>query len=327
MPQLVTIFGGSGFVGRYIAQQMAKEGWRVRVAVRRPIEAVFVKTYGNVGQVEPVLANIRDDGSVLAALNGADAAINCVGVLAPNGKNTFDAVHDDGAQRVARLAAAAGVQRLVHISAIGADSHSDSDYAQSKAAGEAGVIAAFPDAVILRPSVIFGPEDDFFNRFARMSQFGPFLPIMGASTRFQPVYVGDVARAAVTAALGTAAPGTYELGGPDVDDFAGLMDRMLDVVQRRRIILNIPFAVGRIIAFSMDMVQAISLGLIRNPVITRDQLRNLQHDNVVSDGAMTLADLGIDATSMDTILPEYLWCFRPSGQYAAIKSSARNLRT
>ncbi len=216
MSKLVTIFGGSGFVGRYIARRMAKEGWRVRVACRRPNEALFVRSYGAVGQVAPVFCNIRDDASVKAALAGADAAVNCVGTFSKGGANNFDAVQTDGAGRIARLAAEAGLEALVQISALGADVNASSDYARSKGEGEAAVLAAFPNAMILRPSVIFGNEDGFFNRFAAMSRLGPVLPLVGGATKFQPVYVEDVAQAAV-AGLTTDASGIYELGGPDVD--------------------------------------------------------------------------------------------------------------
>ena len=326
MSRLVTIYGGSGFVGRYVARRMAQAGWRVRVAVRRPNEALFVRPYGTPGQVEPVLCNIRDDASVRAALEGADAVVNCVGILNAVGRNGFDAVQAEGAGRVARAAAAAGVAHLVHVSAIGADAGSESDYARTKAEGEAAVLAAFPDAVILRPSIIFGPEDQFFNRFAGMARMAPVLPLVGADTRFQPLHVEDVAKAAVLGATGQAAPGIYELGGPEVDTFRGLMQRMLRVIQRRRIILGVPRALMAPVAFALDMVQTVTLGLIENRVLTRDQLRNLGRDNVVSEGARTLADLGIEPTAMEAVLPEYLWRFRPAGQYAAIKASARNIR-
>ena len=326
MSKLVTIFGGSGFVGRYIARRMAKEGWRVRVAVRRPNEALFVRPYGTPGQVEPLACNIRDDASVRAMIHGADAVVNCVGILNRSGKNTFDAVQAEGAGRIARIAAEAGVAQLVHVSAIGADAQSDSDYARSKAEGEAAVLAAFPSAVILRPSIIFGTEDGFFNRFAGMTRMGPILPVVGAGTRFQPVHVDDVARAAVKGVLGQAAPGIYELGGPDVDTVRGLMGRMLKVVQRRRAVINVPFFMARIMGFGFDMVQAVTLGLIENKMITRDQVRNLARDNVVAPGARGFADLGISPTSMEAVLPEYLWRFRASGQYAAIKDSAKNLK-
>ena len=326
MSKLVTIYGGSGFIGRYIARRMAKEGWRVRVAVRRPNEAIFVRPYGVVGQVEPVFCNIRDDASVRAVMQGADAVVNCVGVLNEVGKNGFDAVQAEGAGRIARIAAELGVGHLVQLSAIGADAESASAYARSKAAGEAAVQEAFPAAVILRPSVVFGSEDQFFNRFAAMSRFGPILPVVGAETKFQPVYVDDVAQAAVKAVLGEAAPGIYELGGPDVHSFRELMQKMLQVVQRRRLIVNIPFFVARMMGGVFDLLQTVTLGLFANGLITRDQVRNLARDNVVSPRARGLADLGIAPTPIDAVLPEYLWRYRPSGQYAAIKESAKNLR-
>jgi NADH dehydrogenase len=326
MSRLVTIFGGSGFVGRYIARRMAKEGWRVRVACRRPNEALFVKPYGVPGQVEPLACNIRDDASVRSLIRGADAVVNCVGVLNSLGANTFEAVQAEGAERIARLASAERVQTVVHVSAIGADAGSDSDYARTKGEGEAAVLAAFPTAVILRPSVVFGTEDSFFNRFAAMTRFGPILPVVGAKTRFQPVFADDVAQAAVKGVLGQAAPGIYELGGPEVDSFRGLMGRMLHVVQRRRAVVNLPFFLARIIGFGFDIVQAVTLGLVENKVLTRDQVKNLQHDNVVSAGAKGFADLGITPTAMEAVLPEYLWRYRRSGQYAAIMDSAKNLK-
>jgi uncharacterized protein YbjT (DUF2867 family) len=326
MSKLVTIYGGSGFVGRYIARRMAKAGWRVRVAVRNPNEALFVKPYGVVGQVEPILCNIRDDASVRAALTGADAVVNCVGILVEAGKNRFDAVQAEGPERIARLAAENGVGQMVHISAIGADMNSDSEYAASKGEGEAGVLKHMPNAVILRPSIIFGPEDDFFNRFAGMTRMGPILPVVSADSKFQPVYVDDVAQAAALAVMGKADGGVYELGGPEVDTFRGLMQRMLAVVHRRRLILNMPVWIARIMATSFDLLQAVTLGLIPNGMLTRDQLKNLANDNLVAADAKGFADLGIRPVAMASVLPDYLWRFRPSGQYDAIKDSAQNLR-
>ena len=324
MSKLVTIYGGSGFVGRYIARRMAKAGWRVRVAVRRPNEALFVRTYGVVGQVEPVFCNIRDDASVASVMQGADAVVNCVGVLAENGKNTFDAVQAEGPERIARLAKDAGITRMVHVSAIGADADSDSNYARTKAIGEAGVLKHQPDAMIVRPSIVFGPEDDFFNRFAGMTRMGPVLPVVGADTRFQPVYVDDVAQAVVKGVLGEA-KGVYELGGPVTMTFRELMSLMLDVIRRRRLVLNIPFFAARIMAFGFDMLQAISLGLIKS-MVTRDQVKNLANDNVAAKDARGFAELGIAPVAMTSVLPEYLWRFRPSGEFTAIKESAQNLR-
>ncbi|KIC40448.1 3-beta hydroxysteroid dehydrogenase [Ruegeria sp. ANG-R] len=326
MSKLVTIYGGSGFVGRYIARRMAAEGWRVRVAVRRPNEAMFVRPYGAVGQVEPTLCNIRDDASVAAAMQGVDAVVNCVGVLNELGNNAFDAVQADGAERIARLAAAHGVDRMIHISAIGADPESDSDYSRTKAQGEAGVLQHMPNAVILRPSVIFGTEDQFFNRFAGMTRMSPFLPLVGADTQFQPVYVDDVAQAAVQGVLGKATAGVYELGGPEVKSFRALMQQMLDVIHRRRIIVGLPFWVAKIMAGVLDIVKFVSFQLFPNNILTRDQLKNLRRDNVVAEDARGFADLGIEPATLDSILPEYLWKFRPSGQYDDIQNSAKNLR-
>lgn len=324
MAKLVTIFGGSGFAGRYIARRLAKEGWRVRVAVRRPNEAIFVKPYGAVGQVEPVLCNIRNDDSVRAVLQGADAAVNCVGLLVRNGKNTYDAVQSEGAERVARISKEMGVGSLVHLSAIGADADSPSEYQQTKAAGEAGVLEHCPNAMILRPAIMFGAEDEFFNRFASMSRFGPVLPVVGADTKFQPVYVDDVARAAVLGVT-DGVSGTYELGGPDVNSFRELMGEMLAVIRRRRLVVNIPFFAANIMATGFGVLSFCTGGLVKAP-ITRDQVRNLRMDNVVSDGAKGLDDLGIKPTSLEAVLPSYLWRFRPSGQYDAIKESAKSLR-
>ena len=325
MSQLVTIFGGSGFVGRYITQALAHAGRRVRVAVRNPEEAGFVRTYGVVGQVEPVFCNVRDDASVAGVLGGADAVVNCVGILAEKGKNTFTAVQAEAPGRIARLAKADGVRRFVQISAIGADAESASAYARTKAKGEAAVQEHYPDAVILRPSIVFGPEDDFFNRFAGMSRLGPVLPVVGADTRFQPVYVEDVAAAALRAVTDPTVSGVYELGGPDVDTFRELMQQMLGFINRQRLVANIPFFVAKPMAWGMGVAQTLSLGLFRAP-LTTDQVANLAQDNVVSEGAKGLSDLGIEATSLEAVLPDYLWRFRPSGQYDAIKASAKNMR-
>ncbi len=327
MSQLVTIYGGSGFIGRYVARRMAKLGWRVRVAVRFPNEALFVKPYGAVGQVEPLFCNIRDDNSVAAAMQGADAVVNCVGILAESGKNSFDSIQYEGAERIARLAAENSIGTMVHVSAVGADAEAASDYAKTKALGEAGVLEHMPDAVILRPSIVFGPEDQFFNRFAGMARMGPMLPVVGADTLFQPVHVDDVAQAIVKGITGDAAPGVYELGGPDVASFRDLMTQMLQVIRRRRIIINIPFFAARLMAFGFDMLQTASFGVIKNGMLTRDQVKNLAKDNVVSDDAKGFAQLGIEPVDMESILPEYLWRFRPSGQYTAIKESAENLRS
>lgn len=308
---LVTIIGGSGFVGRHIAQAMAKRGWRVRVAVRRPNEAMFVKPYGTVGQVEPVQCNIRDDVSTRAVIRGADAVVNCVGVLFNAGRNTFDACHAEGASRAARIAVEEGVRSFVQISAIGADADSESAYARTKAAGEAAVTAAFPDAVILRPSVVFGQDDGFFNRFAGMARLIPLvLPLVGAETRFQPVWVEDVAEAAAKAACGEAAPGIYELGGPVVATLCDWVNLMLKITRRRRLIIDIPFFFARIQAWFLQMLP--------KPPLTVDQVKLLARDNVVSEGARTLADLGIQPTAAESIIEGYLYAYRPQGQYTQL---------
>jgi len=323
---IVTIFGGSGFVGRYITQRMAKAGWRVRVAVRRPNEALFVKPYGAVGQVEPIQANIRDDASTRRAIAGADAVVNCVGILQEDGWQKFDEVQSEGAARIAQMAAEEGVSQLVHLSAIGADAGSDSGYARSKAEGEAAVRAAFPDATILRPSVIFGNEDQFFNRFAAMTRLGPVLPVVGADTKFQPVYVDDVANAAATVLVKGIKGATYELGGPEVATFRELMTKMLGVIRRRRLVLNIPFFVARIIASVCDFVNFASMGLVPNFAVTRDQVKQLRRDNVANGDLPGLSDLGIDALHMDACLESYLYCYRPHGQFTELTESAKNLR-
>lgn len=323
--KIATVFGGSGFVGRYIVRRLALDGWRVRVAVRRPNEAMFVRTYGVVGQVEPILANIRDEASTAAAIKGATAVINCVGILQESSRQKFDVVQAEAAGRIARLAAAEGVAQFVHLSALSADADSDSAYARSKAQGETAVLAAMPSAMILRPSIVFGPEDDFFNRFAAMSKFTVILPLVGAETMFQPVYVDDVAKAAVMGANGQAAGGIYEIGGPVARSFRNLMRGMLRIVRRRRALVNIPFAIARINAWFFDVGSMMTGGLFPNKILTRDQVKLLAHDNVVNEAALKLSDLGIEPTPMESVLESYLYCHRASGQYTAIKDSAANL--
>jgi uncharacterized protein YbjT (DUF2867 family) len=317
---IVTIFGGSGFVGRYIAQRMARAGWRVRVAVRRPNDAHFVRTYGAVGQVQPIQANIRSDVSVRRAVHGVRAVVNCVGTFQATGPQNFTAIQAEGAGRIARIAAEEGVERLVHLSAIGANAGGESGYARSKAAGERAVLDAFPSAVILRPSVVFGTEDKFFNRFAGMSRITPVLPVVGPNTRFQPVFVDDVAKAAAKAATEAVAPGVYELGGPEVLTFRELLERMLFVIQRRRAIVAIPLWLARVQARVLDLLQTLSLGLWTNGVLTRDQVAQLQADNVVAEGARTFKDLGIQPTAMAAVLDSYLFAYRRGGQFAKLRA-------
>lgn len=325
MTRLVTIFGGSGFVGRYISRRMAKDGWRVRVAVRQPNLAMHVKPYGVVGQVEPVFCNIRDDASVAEVLHGADAVVNCVGILAESGKNTFEAVQAEGAERIARLAAEAGITQMVQLSAIGADAESDSDYARTKAAGEAAVLNHIPDAMILRPSIIFGPEDAFFNRFAAMARISPALPVVCPDTRFQPVFVDNVAEAAEKYLMGAVPGGVYELGGPEVKSFKALMQDMLGVIRSRRAVVTMPVPMAKFMASGFNLLETVSFGLISNSTLTHDQIRNLVRDNVVSEGVRGFGDLGIEPSAMGAVLPGYLWRFRPDGQYQELKESARDL--
>ncbi|WP_104491170.1 complex I NDUFA9 subunit family protein [Paracoccus denitrificans] len=324
--KLVTIYGGSGFLGRQIARTMAAQGWRIRVAVRRPNEAGVVRTYGAPGQVEPVPCNVRDDLSVTACMADADAVINCVGIMVREGKNTFDAIHEEAAGRIARIAAETGVKRFVHVSAIGADPDSASRYAASKGRGEAAVLAHRPDAMILRPSVIFGPDDHFYNRIASMTRLGPILFVPGANTLMQPVYVEDVARAAAMGAEGTAQPGIYELGGPDVLTMREVAQQVLVAIDRRRAIVGLPHWLARVTGSALDLVQAATGGLLTNRILTRDQARLLRLPNRVSGEVKTFADLDIEPTAAPAVIADYLWRFRSSGQYEAITASAKNLR-
>jgi len=322
MSNLVTIFGGSGFLGRYIASRMARQGWRVRVAVRRPNEALFVRTYGGVGQVEPVLANIRDEESTRKAIKGAKVVINCVGILLEDRRQKFQSIQVQGAERIARLSSIEGVERLVHISAIGANTNSESISARTKGEGEKSVLKAFPTAVILRPSIVFGVEDGFFNRFAAMSRISPVLPLIGADTSFQPVYVDDVALAASSAALGKISNGIYELGGPNIETFRKLIERMLKVVRRKKLIINQPMIAAKILSYNLDMLQIISFNIFKNFIITRDQVKQLALDNIVTNNVGTFVDFGITPQSMDAILESYLYQYRPYGQYTSIHESA-----
>jgi uncharacterized protein YbjT (DUF2867 family) len=309
---LVTVFGGSGFLGRHVVRALAKLGYRIRVAVRRPELAGFLQPLGQVGQIHAVQANVRHAASVEAAARDADVVINLVGILFERGRQKFDAVQAVGAEAVALAAAAFGA-RMVHVSAIGADEHAAAHYARSKAAGERLVLAAVPSAVILRPSVLFGPEDDFFNKFAAIARFSPALPLIGGGhTRFQPVFAGDVASAVVAAIEGRAKDGeVYELGGPEVRSFKQLMQFMLATIERQRLLVPIPFALAKF--------QAGILQLLPKPLLTPDQVELLRRDVTVSDQAKregrTLEALGIDPVAMAAIVPSYLWRFRKAGQF------------
>ncbi len=312
--KLVTIFGGSGFVGSQIVRDLARKGYRIRVAVRRPDLAFHLQPLGGVGQIKGIQANLRYRWSVDRAVEGADAVINCVGILYQAGAQRFDAVQAFGARAIAEAARAQNIDNVVHVSAIGADAGSDIAYLKSKAEGEQAVLETVPGAIIMRPSLLFGPGDEFFNRFASIAGTAPALPLFGGGeTKLQPVYVGDVAAAVVKAIDGNAIPGAvYELGGPEVVTFRQCMETLLEMIGRRRALVPIPFAAAR-------MVGSI-LGLMPKPLLTADQVRMLELDNVVSEAAdkegRTLSGLGIDATAMDVILPTYLMRFREHGQFA-----------
>jgi NADH dehydrogenase len=309
---LITVFGGSGFLGRHVVRALAKRDYRIRVAVRRPDLAGHLQPLGRVGQIHAVQANLRHPASVAAAARDADVVVNLVGILFERGRQRFDAVQAFGAEQTALAAAAEGA-RMVHVSAIGADEASGSAYARAKAAGEKAVLAAAPEAVVFRPSIVFGPEDDFFNRFAALARVLPALPLVGGGeTRFQPVFVGDVAEAIARAVAGEAGTGTvYELGGPEVRSFKQLLEYVLAVTERRRLLIPLPFALAKF--------QAAFLQFLPKPPLTPDQVELLKRDNVVSAEAQaegrTLLGLGIEPVAMEAIVPSYLWRFRKTGQF------------
>ncbi len=311
---LVTVFGGSGFLGRHVVRALAKRDYRIRVAVRRPELAGHLQPLGRVGQIHAVQANVRYPASVDAAMRDSHAAINLVGILAEGGAQSFQAVQAAGPGVVARAAAAAGA-RMVHVSAIGADENSPSGYARSKATGEKAVLSVVPGATILRPSVVFGPEDQFTNRFAALARISPVLPLVGGGvTRLQPVYVGDVATAVADAVDGKTRPGaTYELGGPEVLTMREIMQIILDITERRRMMASLPFGLAKFQSYLLQFAP----GPLK---LTPDQVLLLQSDNVVSDAAkaaaLTLEGLGITPDSLEAIAPQYLWRFRKAGQFA-----------
>ncbi len=311
--RVVTVFGGSGFLGRHVVRELAAQGWRIRVAVRRPDLAAFLQPLGTVGQIQAIQANLRFPDSVHAAVKGAHAVINLVGVLHGSGQQSFQNIHYSGAQVIARAAAAAGVAQLVHISALGADAESASAYARTKALGEQTVLEHFPRAIILRPSVVFGPEDDFFNRFAAMARISLALPLIGGGdTRFEPVFVGDVAKMAVKGGNGELKAGTtYELGGNQTLTFKDIMEFVLKITERKRLLLPLPFFAARLFA---TLAQ-----LIPGKPLTPDQVILLEKDNVVSQNARdehrTLGGCGIEATALESMVPEYLYRFRKTGQF------------
>lgn len=312
--RLITVIGGSGFIGSQLVRSLARRGYRVRVACRRPDLAGHVQPLGTPGQIMPVQVNLRYPASLAAACAGAYAVVNLASVLAPGGSQTFEALNVFGADAAARAARAAGADLFIQMSAIGADPEGESDYARTKAEGEARARAAFPGAMIIRPSVVFGPGDGFFNRFAGMARVSPVLPLIGADTRFQPVFVGDVAEAIATLIdRGMADGRTYELGGPEVESFRSLLERMLAVIQRKRLLLPVPWGAARI----MGTV----LGLLPKPFLTADQVKLLKRDNVVSSQAMAdardLRGLGISPRTMASQLPSYLYRYRKAGQFTA----------
>jgi len=313
-PGLVTIFGGSGFVGGQVVRALAKRGWRVRVAVRRPARAWALKPQGDVGQIVAVRCDATRPDEVAAAVRGADAVVNLIGVLFEGPGHSFQALHVDASRNIAEACAAAGVDRLVQISAIGANPEGPSAYARTKAAAEMAVRAVKPDAVVVRPSIVFGSGDGFFNRFAAMASMSPFLPLIGGGkTRFQPVWVGDVAEAVARAVVLPAAAGrTFELGGPAVVSFEDLLKLVLRETNRRNGLLPLPFFAARIVGALAQLTALVGIA----PVLTQDQVVSLQTDNVVSPSAEGLAALGIEPTGMDAIVPGYLWRYRRGGQFA-----------
>jgi NADH dehydrogenase len=306
---VVTVFGASGFLGRHLVQRLARQGYRIRAAVRHPGTAHFLRPMGETGQIQPIQANIRSDTSVRRLVEGAEAVINLVGILHERGRQSFQALHVDGAARIAAHAQASGVQRLVHVSALGADPHSPSAYARSKAAGEAALRERFADAIILRPSILFGPEDTFFNRFAAMARVSPALPLIGGGhTRLQPLFVGDAAEAARRALEQPDAPGhLFELGGPQIYTLREVLELVLRVTERRRLLLPVPFWAARMLGQT--------LGLLPNPPLTMEQVRLLERDNIVAPDAADIRTLGIEPVAAEVMLPTYLFRYRKPGSF------------
>ena len=309
----VTVIGGAGFVGRYLVKRLTEQGHSVRVATRDPEAANYLKPMGNVGQVHPIQANIRDDASIFRAIADSDCVINLAGVMFPRGHQSFQAIHEFGAQRVAQAAINAGVARLIHVSALGVNANAKSKYAQSKAAGEVAVRAAYPQVSIIRPSAIFGPEDKFFNLFARIATLSPIMPLFGGGhNRMQPVYVGDVALAIAALAIdGAESGGTYELGGPQVLTLAELMEIVCAKTDRNCLLLPVPAALAKI--------AAVFLQCLPWNIFTMDQVELLKEDNVVSGEQPDLADLGVTATALDAVLPTYLFRYRKAGRMPSLE--------
>jgi uncharacterized protein YbjT (DUF2867 family) len=320
MTRLVTVFGGSGFVGRHVVRALAKRGWRVRAAVRRPDLAGHLQPMGIVGQIMPVQANLRYPDSVVRAVDGADAVVNLVGILYETGRQSFDAVQAEGPRAIAKAAVRAGISNMVQMSAIGADPESPAIYARTKAAGEKAVLAEVPSATILRPSIIFGPEDNFFNQFAGLARMLPALPLIGGGvTKFQPVFVGDVAEAVALALDGKTKPGAaYELGGPRVWSFREILEYILKETQRSRPLVPLPFGIAELQGRILEL-------LPMKPLLTRDQVLMLKTDNVVSAAAkaagLTLEGLGVVPESVEAVVPSYLYRFRKAGQFDREKTA------
>lgn len=320
MQGLVTVFGGSGLVGGQVVRALAKAGYRVRVAVRQPNLAYRMRMLGDVGQIEVVQANVRVPSSVARALDGAEACVNLVGVLWESGRQKFQSIHAMGARNVAEAAAKAGVKRLVHVSAIGADINAKDKYARSKGEGEAAVRAAFPGATIVRPSIVFGPEDDFFNRFAQMAALAPVMPLVGGDTKFQPVFVGDVAAVIAHSVASPAAVGvTYELGGPTVYTMRELLELILVETGRNRPLLPVPWPIAGLVG-SLGDLQASVLPLA--PPLTTDQVEMLKDDNVADHGLPGLTEAGVVPTAVEAVVPTYLYRYRKGGQYAETPAGA-----
>ena len=321
---LVTVFGASGFLGRHTVRALAKRGWRVRAVCRKPNQANYLLPAGNVGQIHLLRGNVNSSEDVERALEGAGAAVNLVGVLHGSGAQGFDSIHAAAARRIGRAARQAGVNALAHVSALGANAKSPSSYARSKAEGEHDLLAEYPGAAILRPSVVFGPEDKFFNKFASLARFTPALPLIGGGqTKFQPVYAGDVAAAIVSILTKSEAAGTvYELGGPSVYSFEELLRFILRETGRKRMLLPVPFALAKLMAIDAMVINAVPAAVSRffgavppDPILTVDQVRLLMRDNVVQPGMPGFAELGLQPQAMESVVPGYLWRYHPKGQF------------
>ena len=310
---LVTIFGGSGFIGKYVVRALVQDGWRVRIAMRRPHTGLDLKVIGNLGQVQLVQANLRFPESVARAVDGSTAVVNLVALLHESGKQTFKALHVEGAETIAQACAANGIKNLTHISALGADPESNSDYARTKGEGEALIRKHVPSANILRPSIVFGPEDNFFNQFAAMTSFSPALPLIGGGqTKFQPIYAGDVGEAVATCLRSTAQGETYALGGPETYTFKELLEFVLTTIDRKRLLAPLPWFVANIIGFAGEVSATVPFVA---PFLTRDQVKLLKTDNIVPEDMKSAQDLGLELETIESIVPQYLGRYRHHGQF------------